>query len=242
MGALSMALTGIATALACVALALLAEHAAARGLRRAWLARRPLSGEHDDSVVYERSLWTPGEPDMEIALALLALAGVLAAASFQADFPPWLALPPWLAALGWDLWTWQRAAASVKFVAWQRGWRRSARRVAVSDLREVQVAERRAHWPGLPPRWQPVAWQPVLVLRSGKVVKLPRTGALFGGEARADALAEFVRLQIDQVADNRRRAAADKRAAARRALQPPPPPVHPATRIDPLALPTGRVI
>jgi hypothetical protein len=42
---------------------------------------------------------------------------------------------------------------------------------------------------------------------------------------------------MDLVADNRRRAAADKRAAARRARQPPPLPVHPAAKIDPLALP-----
>ena len=73
--------------------------------------------------------------------------------------------------------------------------------------------------------------------RRWRLARAARGGALVGGEARLEEVAHFVRMQMDLVADNRRRAAADKRAAARRARQPPPAPAHPATKIDPLALP-----
>ncbi len=236
MAVLTTALIGVGSMAGMVAL----EVGAARALRAAWLAYRPLSGEHTDSRFYERSLWTPGEPDCWQTLALLLVSGMLAAVALCIpEWPMLLALLPWGLALAWDLWTWQRSAASVKFVSWQRGWERSVRRVAVSDLREVQVVERRAKWPRLSPRWQPVGCQLVLVLRDGKAIKLPRTGVYFGGATRVENFANFVRLQIDVVADNRRRSAADKRAAARHALQAPPPPAHPATKLDPLALPRG---
>ena len=211
--------------LALAALAIGVERALVRLTQAVWLAYEPLCGEHTDSVVYHRSLWTPGQRDLSGAAAALVASGLLLAAAWQ--WPSGLlataALALWLAALAWDLWRWERVAASVKFVSWRRGWRHSARRVAVSDLKEVNVVERSHAWPGLPAWAQPSTCYVALSLRDGKLVKLPRTGALFGGARRVEALANFVRLQIDGVADNRRRAVADKRSAARRALVAPRP-------------------
>ena len=220
-------------------LAVLAQHWAVRGVRTVMLAREPLSGEHTDSLVYHRSLWALDRADGWAVLGLVAASGVIAAAALQSS--AWLLVPAeliWLGSIVWDLWTWERAAASVKFVSWRRGWQQSTRRVAVSELREFHVSER---YPAGLPAWLPAALRPgscslTLVLREGKAVKLPRTGTLFGGEAAIEGFANFVRMQMDVVADNRRRAAAEKRAAKRQGMELPP--VHPATRIDPQALPT----
>jgi hypothetical protein len=233
------ALTTALIAAVAVAAAALLEHGAARSLRVALLAYQPLSGEHTDSALYERSLWTGRENGLlPVWLALLA-SGLLAAAALGSPgWPLWPALLVWTFALGWDLWTWERVAASVKFVTWRRGWRKSARRVAISDLRDVLVVERNR--PARGPAWlRPGVCQLVLMLKDGKAVKLPRTGASLGGEGKVEDLANFVRLQMDVVADNRRRAAADKRAALRRALHPMEP-AHPATKVDPSALPLGN--
>lgn len=220
-----------------VTLAVLLEQAVVRGVRMTLLAHQPLCGEHTDSALYERSLWTLDESELVPVWLALLVSGVLGAFALRApDWPLWPALAAWAFALAWDLWTWERVAASVKFVSWRRGWRKSARRVAISELREVLVVERR---PAQGPHWlRPVAWQLVLMLKDGKGVKMPRTGAAFGGEGKVEDVANFVRLQMDMVADNRRRAAADKRVALRRALHPMDP-AHPATKLDPSALPRG---
>ena len=234
-GAVGSPLVGLLS----VAVAVLLQRGAVRGLRAVWLAHEPVSGDHTDSVVYHRSLWTPGEPQVLVAAGLLLASGLAAAAGLQFQgWPLWSAGVLWLGAVAWDLWTWERVAASVKFVSWRRGWRQSARRVAVSDLSEVNVVERRPRASRIPVWARPSACYLALVMRDGKAVKLPRTGALFGGEAEIERLANFVRMQMDVVADNRRRAAADKRSAARRAMLEPVP-VHPSNRIDPLALNRG---
>ncbi|HSV68594.1 MAG TPA: hypothetical protein VLI72_00670 [Methylibium sp.] len=221
------------------ALAVLAQRHAVRGVRTVMLAREPLSGEHTDSCVYHRSLWALDRPDGLAALGLVAVSGVLAAAALQSS--AWLLVPAeliWLGVLVWDLWTWERAAGCVKFVSWRRGWQQSTRRVAVSELREVHVSER---YPSKLPAWLPARLRPgtcslTLVLREGKAIKLPRTGTLFGGDAGIEDFANFIRMQMDVVADNRRRAAAEKRALKRQAMELPP--AHPATRLDHQALPT----
>jgi hypothetical protein len=221
-----------------IAVAVAGEAVAARLVRAVLLAREPLSGEHIDSAVYHRSLWTPGQPALWPARLALLASGLLLAAGPRVG--GWLggpALLAWSAALAWDLWTWERVAASVKFVTWRRGWQRSARRVAVSQLREVLICSRRRPHALLRAGWQPDAAQLVLRLRDGSGAQLPATLTWFGGERRLEDVAGFIRLQMDVVADNRRRAAADKRAAARRAHQAPPSPLHPTARIDPLALP-----
>jgi hypothetical protein len=226
--------------LASVAGAFVLEIGVVRAVRVALLAHEPLSGEHTDSMVYERSLWTPGERDMLLVAGLLLASGLLTGAALQWQaWPFWPALLLWLGAAGWDLWTWERVAASVKFVSWRRGWQQSVRRVAVSELVEVHVVEKSRPLPSLPEAWQPGVAYLTLMLREDKAVKMPRTGSLFGGEAKVEDFANFIRLQMDVVADNRRRAAADKRSAARRALAEPLPPAHPATKIDPDALPHG---
>lgn len=234
MGALTLALAGMMG----VVVAVLLEQAVVRGVRAALLAHQPLSGEHTDSVVYERSLWTPGERELlPVRLALLASGLLAAVALARDDWPLWPALLAWAFALGWDMWTWERVAASVKFVSWRRGWRKSARRVAVSELREVLVVERKRPAKGSA-RLGPAACQLVLMLSGGKAVKLPRTGSALGGEEKVENLANFVRLQMDVVADNRRRAVADKRAALRRAMRQVEP-SHPAGKLDASALPRG---
>lgn len=232
MGALTLALTGLLAVL----VALLLEQAAVRALRALLLAHQPLSGEHTDSMLYERNLWTPGESELlPVRLALLASGLLAAVALARSDWPLWPAFIAWTFALGWDLWTWERVAASVKFVSWRRGWRQSARRVAVSELREVLVVERKRPVKGSI-GVQPAACQLVLMLSGGKAVKLPRTASALGGERRVEDLANFVRLQMDVVADNRRRAVADKRAAMRRAMRQAAP-AHPAAQLDASALP-----
>jgi hypothetical protein len=237
------AMEALGTALGWLIAAVLAvagQRGAVHGLRTLLMARDPLCGEHADSRVYHRSLWSADRPENALALSVLVVSGCLVAAGLQTS--AWLLVPAellWLGVLVWDLWTWERAAASVKFVAWRRGWQRSTRRVAISDLREVHVSER---YLTVPARW-PAALRPgtcslTLVLRDGKAVKLPRTGTLFGGEAQTEDFANFLRMQMDVVADNRRRAAAEKRAAKRHAMKLPP--AHPATRLDHQALPTLR--
>lgn len=219
-----------------VALALALSQLVLRGVRAALLAHEPLSGEHTDSTGYERSLWTPGEAELLPAWAGLLASALLAAAAFAlASWPLWPALLAWVFAVGWELACWQRVAVSVKFVSWRRGWKRSTRRAAISALSEVMIVERRKS-ERLPGWCQPPACRLVLMLKSGKAVKLPSTGGWFGGEERVENVANFIRLQMDVVADNRRRAVADKRAARRRAMQPMEP-VHPAAKVNPNALP-----
>jgi hypothetical protein len=236
MDALGPVLVGLLAAIAAVLL----ERVVVLGLRALWLRMRPVSGEHADSFVYQRNLWAPDQPDTLAVAAALVCSGLLLAAQLRGitGLLPAAALL-WLGALAWDLWAWERVAASVKFVSWQRGWRKSARRVAISDLREVRVSEKRRLGRDLPSYLVPATCSLVLVLSDGKAVRLPRTGSLFGGAASVQKLADFVHMQMDMVADNRRRAAADKRAAARRAMQPPPPPMHQASKVDPGAIPFG---
>lgn len=214
----------VLTTLACIAVAVGTERMAVRGLRAAWLAHEPLSGEHTDSVLYHRSLWTPGAADVAAMQAALLASGLLLAGALQLRGGlAWPALFAWLAVLAWDLWSWELVAGSVKFVSWRRGWQQSARRVAVSELREVNVVERRFVWKRLPAWLQLPKCYLVLIMHDGKAVKLPKTGGLFGGEADVETLANFVRMQMDVVADNRRRAVADKRSAARQARLPRQP-------------------
>jgi hypothetical protein len=236
MEALRPVLVGLFAAIAAVLL----ERVVVFALRALWLRIKPVSGEHADSCVYQRNLWAPDQPDTLAVAAALVCSGLLLAAQLQdiTGLIPAAALL-WLGALAWDLWAWERVAASVKFVSWQRGWRKSARRVAISDLREVHVSEKRRIGRGLPSCLVPATRSLVLVLSNGKAVRLPRTGTLFGGAASVQKLVDFVQMQMDMVADNRRRAAADKRAAARRAMQPPPPPMHQACKVDPGAIPFG---
>ncbi|WP_019561531.1 PH domain-containing protein [Caldimonas manganoxidans] len=196
--------------LAAVALAALLEVGVIKALRGVQLAASPLSGEGLDSFVYDRSLLTP-QRDLAIVWAGLILAGVLGACAWVFDRPGlWVpAGLAWCAALGWDWWTWERAAASVKSVSWRRGWRHSTRRVPVSRVAEVHVVEKR--WLG------PLGTCYIaLTLDDGKAVKLPHTATL-GGLSRVEDVANFIRLQIQQVRElQQRRANERRRARARR--------------------------
>lgn len=222
-----------------VVLAVGLERLVLRGARVAALAFDPVSGEHTDSVVYHRDLLALTERDMQVVFGALLAAGVSSAMAWHGPgWPAWPGIVLWLGALGWDLWTWERAAGSVKFVSWRRGWRHSARRVAVSDLAEVNVVVRRGASAKGIGRYLPPTCYLALLMADGKAVKLPRTGVWPFGERRVEDFANFVRMQIAIVTDLRRRAEGEKRSEARRA-QLEREPVHPAQKIDPLAIHRG---
>jgi hypothetical protein len=222
------ALIGLPVAIAATAAL---EQLVVTGLRTVLLAHKPLSGDLPDSRTYHRLLLTPHEPQMLGLLALLVISGF---ATWQCFVDGWtwlgIAAPLWIAALAWDMWHWQRAAASVKFVAWRRGWQRSARRLAISQIKEVHVVEKVGGWSWMPQRLRPTACYLALVRRDGSAVKLPRTSAWMGGVSRVENFANFVRMQIDIVSDTRKRVAAEKRRSAKKAVQESLRPVHPATR------------
>lgn len=203
--------------LVAVAIVAMLEVGTAKAVRAVQLSASPLSGEAMDSFVYERSLLTP-ERDLYIVWAGLIAAGLLAslAWSWGQGWLYALALLAWLAALGWDLWTWERAAASVKHVSWRRGWKHSTRQVPVSQVNEVHVVEK----PGLGPLGLCYI---ALTLADGKAVKLPRTAAL-GGLGRVEDVANFIRLQMQQVQEMRERRANEKRRE--RARKEPKDPVE----------------
>jgi hypothetical protein len=218
-------LTGTAVTAAAI------EQLTAAALRAIWLSARPLSGEHNDSRLYHRQLISPGESQLWPSWALLLVTSLAATAAWTGlgGHGLWLVAGLcWLLALAWDLWVWERVAASVRFVSWRRGWRRGQRRLAVSDLGEVHVVEKPVG-PGWLP-WRPQLVYLALVQRNGKAIKLPRTGSLFGAAGRVEELANFVRMQMDQVNETRKRVAADKRRDSRDALRRGLPPVHPSNR------------
>lgn len=209
-----MILASIGGLLLCLALAVVLEVLVAKAVRAVILSASPLSGEHTDSLVYHRSLFTPGESSLAGAWAGLAVAGAAfwAAWSFSQSWGYALAAVAWTAALGWDLWTWERAAASVKFVTWRRGWNQTARRVSVSHVVEVHVVEKAIFGPlG--------ACYVALTLHGGKAVKLPRTSTL-GGLGAVEDLANFVRLQVQQVTDVRQRIDNERRRAGKAPVDP----------------------
>jgi len=212
-----MSLASIGGLLLCVALAVGLEVLVVKAARAVMLSASPLSGDHTDSVVYHRSLFTPGESSLAGTWAGLIVAGLAfwAAWTFSESWGYALAAVAWTAALSWDLWTWERVAASVKFVTWRRGWNQTSRRVSVSQVTEVHVVEKSIAGPLS-------ACYVALTLDGGKAIKLPRTGTL-GGLGAVENLANFVRLQVQQVADVRQRIDNERRRAGK-------PPVDPADR------------
>jgi len=216
-----------------IAAAAALEQLAAAGLRALLLARTPLTADLPDSRAYHRQLLTPHEPQMLSLGALLVGAGLAFALGVAGGWGwGWVLLAAllWIAALAWDMRHWERAAASVKFVAWRRGWKRSARRLAISEVNEVHVVEKVGGWNWMPQFLRPTACYVALVRHDGSVVKLPRTGTWLGGLARVENFASFVRMQVDIVSDTRKRVAADKRRSARRAVRETLQPVHPSAR------------
>lgn len=205
----------------CAAVA--AEMLVARGAAAVALSYAPLSGDQTDSVTYQRSQLTPGEPALRAVWAGTAAAGALfwAAATFDMGWFYLLGLLAWLAALAWDAWTWERAAASVKFVSWRRGWQHSTRRVPVAQVSEVHVVEKPSALNFGLFKLRYAACYVALQMSDGKAIKLPRTATL-GDLNRVEDYANFVRLQMQMVDDTRKRVAAEKRAEARRAGLPDP--------------------
>lgn len=187
------------------------------------LSYSPLSGDETDSVTYQRSLFTPGDPALWWVWGGLAAGGLLwwLGAAFDSGWLIALGWLAWLGATGWDLWTWERVGASVKFVSWRRGWQHSTRRLPVSQVRQLHVVEKESVLPLGFARVRLAACYIALEMADGKAIKLPRT-AVIGGLERVENLANFVRLQMQMVEDTRKRVAAEKRAEARRAGKPPP--------------------
>ncbi|MEW6099764.1 MAG: hypothetical protein AB1666_11320 [Pseudomonadota bacterium] len=215
-----MSLLSLAGLAASLVLMMLMHTGVLRAVRAVVLAAQPLSGAHVDSCVYHRSSWTPGEQDLYPVWGAVAAAGtaVWAAVAFDWGWGWPLAVLAWGAAIGWDLWRWQRVACSVKFVTWRRGWRHSARRAPVARIKEVHVVEKRLLGPlG--------GCYVAFVLDDGKAVKLPRT-VLPGGLGAVEDLANFVRLQMQQVEDVRRRIENERRRAGKPPLDPTEREIH----------------
>lgn len=189
----------------------------------ACLSYAPLSGDETDSVTYQRSLFTPGERALLGVWGGLVAAGLLwwLGAAYDSGWLVALGLLAWLGALAWDVWTWERVAASVKFVSWRRGWQHSTRRVPVSQVHQLHVVEKESVVPLGLARVRIAACYIALEMADGKAIKLPRT-AVIGGLERVENVANFVRLQMQMVEDTRKRVAAEKRAEARRAGKPSP--------------------
>jgi hypothetical protein len=209
-----MILTSIGGLLLCLVLSVVLEVLAAKAVRAVVLSASPLSGDHTDSFVYHRSLFTPGESSLAGAWAGLGVAGAAfwAAWTFNESWGYALAAVAWTAALSWDLWTWERVAASVKYVTWRRGWNQTSRRVSVSQVAEVHAVEKSVFGPLR-------ACYVALTLHGGKAVKLPRTGTI-GGLAAVEDLANFVRIQVQQVADVRARIDNERRRAGKGPVDP----------------------
>lgn len=209
----------VAALIAAVALELLVV----RVVTAVHLSYAPLSGDETDSVVYQRSLFTPGETTLLGVWGGLVAAGLLwwLGAAYDSGWLIALGFLAWLGATGWDLWTWERVAASVKFVSWRRGWQHSTRRVPVAQVRELHVVEKESVLPLGFARVRFAACYIALEMADGKAIKLPRT-AVIGGLERVENVANFVRLQMQMVEDTRKRVAAEKRAEARRAGKPSP--------------------
>ena len=187
-------------------------HVVVRGTRAVVLAAQPLSGADTDAVVYHRSLFTPGSREVGVIWALLLLSAGLWWAWAALDQPrlEWPALLAFLAACGWEVWTWERVASSVKFVSWRRGWRQSTRRLPTAMVDQVSVAEltRRVRLGGL--ALTPAACRIELTMKDGAVVKLPTTAVLTSLGA-VEQVANFVRMQVDVAQQAKREVEQERR-------------------------------
>ncbi len=179
--------------------------------RAVLLSYAPLSGDHSDSVVYHRSLLTPGDMDNRVIWALITASGVFAWLAVRGDGRwGWLAVLALLGALAWDLWTWERAAVSVRRVSWRRGWKKSVRRVPVSQVADVVVAEKPLPWLGGTLGHRLGSCHLRLQLYTGDAVRLPRTSALTDATLLED-VANFLRLQMGAADEEKRRNAQERR-------------------------------
>ncbi|MBK6713567.1 MAG: hypothetical protein IPG57_00310 [Burkholderiales bacterium] len=187
----------IGTALGAAAGAVLLEQLCAQAWRHWWLRVDPLVSQVDDTVFYQRSLWTLSAPEVRRTWAGLGLGAALAASAVLLH--PLLLLPcaaVLLATLVWELRTWECVAVSPWQVAWRRGWRRSIRRLPMLQIARVHLVERAL---GARPPWLPQPWgRPLgscylaLELHNGRAVKLPRTNSATGRRAVVLA-AQFLR-------------------------------------------------
>lgn len=199
---------------AAVLLALVLERGAI-ALLRAFLGRRPLSGEAADCRVYHRNPWALDRPAAWAVLAATVASGLLAATAMAGDARWWApALLLWLGALALDLQAWDRVACGMHTVAWRRGWRKPRRRLRVAELRGVRVTRGHAWGRRLPAWLQPGSCRLSLELADGSAVELPRTGHSFGGRKAVQEMAAFLRLQIEDHRSAERQEAGARRAAA----------------------------
>jgi hypothetical protein len=182
-----------------------------RLIRAVLLSYAPLSGDHSDSVVYHRSLLTPGDVDNRVIWALITAGGVFTWLAVRGNGRwGWLAALAVVGALAWDLWTWERAAVSVRRVSWRRGWRKSVRRVPVSQVADVTVAEKPLPWLGGILGHRLGSCHLRLQLYTGDAVRLPRTSALTDATLLED-VANFLRLQMGAADEEKRRSAQERR-------------------------------
>lgn len=187
----------LGTALGAATAAVLLEQLCAEAWRRWWLRVDPLVSRVDDTVFYQRSLWTLSSPEVRRTWVGMGLGAALAASAVLLH--PLMLLPcaaVLLATLVWELRNWECVAVSPWQVAWRRGWRRSVRRLPMLQIARVHLVEREL---GVQPRWLPRPWgRPLgscylaLELHNGRAVKLPRTNSATGRRAVVLA-AQFLR-------------------------------------------------
>lgn len=204
-------LDGLEAVLVALVAAALLEVLVSRAVRAVLLSFKPLSGEQTDSVHYSRSIFTPGSRDAALVWLGLVLTALGAAGAWVGSGTwAWLALLGFALALGWDLWTWERVAVSTRTVSWRRGWRHSTRQLPISRVTDVHLVEKRLA-DNLGPLAQPLGTCYVaLQLRDGGVAKLPRSGIL-ASRSRVEDVANFVRMQLAIVQEERERSKNDKR-------------------------------
>lgn len=228
------------TLLLILMLVVVAHHVLVRGGRAVALAAQPLSEPDTDAAVYHRSIFTWGDRDLAILWALLLADAGLWWGLLVQDTPAlgWPAIGLLLASVAWELWTWDRVAASVKFVTWRRGWRQSARRVPTAQIAEVAVAESSRRLRLGRVALSPPACRMALSLTDGTTVKLPLTCVWTSLDA-VESVANFVRMQADVAADAKRRVEQEKRHEARQQGKRILTPEERALRKDLMALRKG---
>lgn len=188
-----------------------AHHLIVMILRGTILIVRPLTGDKD-AVVYHRSIFTPGSHEVLALWALLIASGAMWWIWLTLDYPS-LNAPAIVifgVSVGWELWTWERVAASTRYVAWRRGWQQGTRRVHIKSMRDVRVSEKQ---PGLVlGRWVHSACRLTVILRNGKTARLPTTSTL-ASLHEVEGTMDFLRLQLEEADKIRRRMAATARQA-----------------------------
>lgn len=196
-----------------------------RGIKAVLWAASPLASGEVEALTYERRVYRSGDWAMAQVVGLVVLAGLLFGVGLALRPPvatglKALACAVWLGALGLDLLRWHRVSVAASAVRYQRGLRGRVHALPMDAIQSVSVQEKAAR--GITWREGRHARLAGLVLRMNdqRVVACPRTDALTG-LASVEALADFVRMRLQQMhAPGKAGAGIGMQAAAPAALPP----------------------